>query len=114
MIEDQVLPAATLEFEVRSGGSVIIDTTRCGECKSKACVTICAAQGGPLVLDVERQVPTLRWSVAEVRRGGCVECLGCELSCELYGGHAVHITLPVPRLDEYLGSVRESLVYHAT
>jgi len=109
MTENRTTSARTLEFKVRSGGTVVIDIDRCVECGTKACVQVCDIQGGPLVLDVERQVPTLRSSLAEIERGGCVECLGCELDCELYGNQAVHINLPLPGFDEYLSSVAESL-----
>ena len=100
-----------LEFKVRSGGTITIALDRCVECETKACVAVCKIQGGPLVLDDERGVPGLRWSLAEVERGGCVECLGCELDCELYGRQAVTIVLPLERFDEYLDSLAEPVVY---
>lgn len=100
-----------LEFRVRSGGTVSIDLAHCPECETKACIKVCTVQGGPLVLDEERGVPTLRWDLAEIERGGCVECLGCELDCELYGHQAVRVNLPLERFDEYLDSVAGSMVY---
>ena len=112
MRQDRAPDARVLEFKVRSGGTITIDLDRCTECETKACVKVCTVQGGPLVLDEERQVPSLRWSLAEIERGGCVECLGCELDCELYGKQAVRISLPLSGFDEYLSSVSESLVYH--
>jgi len=112
MKENRALDMTKVEFKVRSGGTIAIDIALCVECETKACVEVCAIQGGPLVLDVERQVPSLRWSLAEIERGGCVECLGCELDCELYGKQAVRISLPLSGFDEYLSSVAESLVYH--
>jgi len=100
-----------LEFKVRSGGTVTIVLDHCVECETKACVEVCQTQGGPLVLDEERGVPSLRWSLAEIERSGCVECLGCELDCELYGQQAVTITLPLERFDEYLNTLSEPVVY---
>lgn len=88
-----------LEFTVRSGGTVSIALERCVDCETKACVKVCQAQGGPLVLDEERGLPALRWSLEEITRGGCVECLGCELDCELYGRQAVKIILPLAGLE---------------
>lgn len=100
-----------LKFNVRSGGTITIDLSRCPECETKVCVEICQVQGGPLMLDEDRGVPGLRWNLADIARGGCVECLGCELDCELYGRQAVRIDLPLDRLDEYLSSVADSVVY---
>ena len=110
MAENQATGAEALEFEVRSGGTVRIDVRRCIECATKACVKVCAAQGGPLVLNHEHQAPTLRWPLAEIKRGGCVECLGCELDCQLHGKQAIRITLPVLGYDDYLASVAGSAV----
>lgn len=100
-----------LEFQVRSGGTITIDLGMCEACKSKACIEVCQVQGGPLQLDQTRQIPTVRWSMDEIRVGGCVECLGCELDCELYGHSSIRIELPMNRFDEYLESTSESLVY---
>lgn len=111
MSENRTLGKKLLEFKVRSGGTITIDIQRCIECETKACVKVCTIQGGPLVLHVEQQVPSLRWSLAEIERGGCVECLGCELDCEMYGKRALHINLPLAGFDEYLRSVGEPLVY---
>ena len=100
-----------LEFKVRSGGWVRIDLEKCEACHSKACLEVCAIQGGPLVPDQESGLPSLRWSLAEIERGGCVECLGCELDCKLRGLKAVTIDLPLDRLDEYLDTLTERIVY---
>jgi Fe-S-cluster-containing dehydrogenase component len=100
-----------LEFKVRSGGTVTIALDQCVECETKACLAVCEVQGGPLVLDEGRDVPGLRRSLTEIERGGCVECMGCELDCELYGRQAVTIDLPLERFDEYLNSLAEPVVY---
>jgi formate hydrogenlyase subunit 6/NADH:ubiquinone oxidoreductase subunit I len=100
-----------LEFRVRSGGTIAIDLDLCVDCESRACLNVCSVQGGPLTLDALRRVPGLRMSYAEIERGGCVECLGCELDCSLYGLSAVTIDLPLDRLDEYLGILAEPVVY---
>ena len=100
-----------LEFKVRSGGTITIDLSNCATCQSKACIEVCQEQGGPLVLDQLRQVPTVKWSLEEIEIGGRVECLGCELDCELSGYSGVRIDLPLDRFDEYLESMTGSLVY---
>ena len=100
-----------LEFRIRSGGTISIALERCAACTTRPCVKVCESQGGPLVWDIERAVPTLRWGEAEIERGGCVECLGCELDCTVFGRQAVMIHLPLARLDEYLSSLAEPVVY---
>jgi hypothetical protein len=97
-------------FKVRSTGTVAINLGECTLCESKACISVCQSQGGPLVLDAERGVPAVKWSLAEIERGGCVECLGCELDCELRGRKAVTITLPMERFEEYLNTQCEPTV----
>jgi hypothetical protein len=100
-----------LEFSVRSGGTISIALELCEECQSKSCLEVCAVQGGPLVLDKVRDVPALRWALPEIERGGCVECLGCELDCELYGSRAVTVELPMNGFDEYLDSLGQPVVW---
>jgi len=103
--------AETLEFKVRSGGMVRIDLALCVGCATRPCVRVCEIQGGPLTLDEDRLVPGLRWPHDEIERGGCVECLGCELEWELLGRRAISILLPVEGLEEYLQSCTEAVVY---
>lgn len=103
--------AERLQFRVRSGGTLTIDLDLCVDCESKVCLKVCSVQGGPLVLDAPRGVPGLRMSHAEIERGGCVECLGCELDCSLYGLNAVTIDLPLDKLGEYLDVLVEPVVY---
>lgn len=101
----------TLIFKVRSGGEITIDLSRCATCGSKACIKVCEVQGGPLVLDAVLGIPGLRWSMEEIEQGGCVECLGCELDCELFGNQAVKINLPLEKFDIYLNSLAGKVVY---
>jgi hypothetical protein len=100
-----------LTFEVYSGGRITIDLGHCPECETKACVEVCRVQGGPLDLDEEHSVPALRWSLEQTRRGGCVECLGCELDCDLHGRQAIKIVLPMERFEEYVDSLAGQVVY---
>lgn len=100
-----------LVFKVRSGGTVSIDLRECVKCDSKACLAVCESQWGPLVLDAERSVPAVKWPFEEIERGGCVECLGCELDCNLHGRKAISITLPIERFEDYLNALSEPTVY---
>lgn len=100
-----------LAFDVRSGGTITIDLGRCGVCQTQACLDVCRDQGGPLVLDERRDVPALRGSLEEAEQGDCVECLGCELACQLYGHQAVTIALPLEGFDDYLAALTQPLVY---
>jgi hypothetical protein len=100
-----------LAFEVRSGGRITVDLSQCAECETKACIEVCHVQGGPLDLDERHRVPGLRWSLEQIREGGCIECLGCELDCELYGCQAITIILPLERFKGYLDSLAEPVVY---
>lgn len=84
-----------LEFEVLSGGTVEIDLAKCKDCSSKACVEICSKPGMGQILELKEGLPALNCSPEEAKKGGCTECLGCELECSLHGRGAVTITLPL-------------------
>jgi len=111
MSTSSVTDVKTLRFKVYSGGAVSIDLARCVECPTKACVGVCRTQGGPLVLDAERGVPAVHLTPAEIERGACVECLGCELDCSLHGLGALSIDLPLAGFEAYLDSLTRPLVY---
>lgn len=95
----------TLEFQVFSGGKVIIDLSKCNQCPSNACVQICNLPTMGRVLDLKNGKPSLKKDLKEIKRGACTECLGCELECELRGMKAIQIILPTPELDEYLKEI---------
>jgi hypothetical protein len=100
-----------LEFAVFSGGTLTIDLARCEACQAKPCLDVCRTQGGPLVRDPASGLPTVRVSLADIKRGACVECLGCELDCTLHGMQALTIELPLAGFDEYIRPRAEMLVY---
>lgn len=100
-----------LEFEVRSGGTIRIDLDKCRACETKACVKICNSTGMGQILELKDGVPALKPALEEVKRGACTEDLACELDCELYGKKAIVITLPLPKLDEYLEDLTETPTY---
>ncbi len=87
----------SLIFEVLSGGTIEIDLDRCKDCKNKVCVDVCSSQGD--ILALEDDVPVLKRTAEEVKKGACTECLGCELECLLYGNNAIKIILPVKYID---------------
>ena len=100
-----------LEFRVYSGGKVVIDLDRCIGCESKACIQVCQIQGGPLQLDAALGTPVLNSSKAEIEKGKCIECLGCELECELSGMEALHFSLPIAGFTEYLAMQTQLACY---
>ena len=102
---------SVLEFEVRSGGTIRIDLDKCRACETKACVKICNSIGMGQILKLKDGVPALKPTLEEVKRGACTEDLACELDCELYGKKAIVITLPLPKLDEYLEDLTETPTY---
>jgi len=102
---------STLEFEVRSGGTIAIDLDKCRTCESKACVKICNSTGMGGILELKDGLPSLKPTLEEVKRGACTEDLACELDCQLYGNKAITVTLPLPELDEYLENLTERPTY---
>ncbi len=81
--------------------TVSIDTGRCPECVSKACVAACHkyARG---ILELKDGIPSVAHLDAEgVKRGG-TECLACEYECWFRGRQAISIDVPIKGLPEYL------------
>lgn len=94
-----------LEFGVLSGGVITMDTTSCPTCPSKACVKICAEQSpGPVLILADDGRPTLKPTLADVKRGVCTECLGCVLECEVRGNNVVRFAVPLAGLGEYVAA----------
>jgi hypothetical protein len=89
-----------MEFEERTI-KVVIDTTKCPDCSSKACVNACQvyARG---ILQLNDGIPSVsHLSPEEVKRKG-TECLACEYWCQKRGLDAIRIEVPIKGLDEYL------------
>ena len=88
-----------MEFKERSI-EVTIETTKCPDCTSKACIEACKtyARG---ILQLNEDKPSVNHLSAEevVRRG--TECLACEYACWQRGKQAIHINIPIKGLDEY-------------
>lgn len=87
-----------MEFEERTI-KVIIDTSKCPECTTKACIDACKVYArGMLVL--KDGVPALGGDAEYAKRMG-TECLACEYECWFRGKSAIRIEAPIPGLEEY-------------
>ena len=91
-------------FETQTG-TITYDHAQCLECVSKVCVSACE----PQILALEGDVPELAISRDDAKRGGCTECLACELECAVYGNGGAHIDLPIEGLSAYLRAKAESV-----
>lgn len=85
-------------FETITGGTVTFDHARCRDCTSKICIETCA----PKILSLDGDVPTLNISHDAARRGGCTECLACEVECYFLGNRGGHIILPIHGLEQQI------------
>ncbi len=81
-------------FATVTGGTVTLDHARCRACASKVCVESCVAR----ILTLVEGVPVLNITPEEARRGGCTECLACEVECAFLGNQGGRIDLPIPGL----------------
>jgi hypothetical protein len=89
-----------LEFKERTI-KVIIDTSQCPDCISKACIEACKTYArGILQLD-EGKPSVAHLSTGDVERRG-TECLACEYACWQSGNNAISIEIPIKGLAEYL------------
>ena len=82
-------------FETVTGGTVTLDHAICRDCESKICITACA----PQILSLENDVPVLNISQDTAKKGGCTECLGCEVTCYFHGRGGGKVHLPIEGLD---------------
>jgi len=89
-------PQRPYRFEIMTG-SITYDHQACEGCETKICVEACI----PQILKLEDGVPVLAISPEEARRGGCIECLACEIECAFQGNGGAYIDLPIPGLQEY-------------
>lgn len=89
-----------MEFEERSI-KVVIDTTKCPDCTTKACVGACKTYGRG-ILQLSNDQPSISHLNPEevIRRG--TECLACEYACWQRGKDAIRINIPIKGLDEYV------------
>ncbi|MEP7291674.1 MAG: ATP-grasp domain-containing protein [Chloroflexota bacterium] len=90
-------PVEPYSFDTVTGGTITYDHALCRDCESKACVTTCV----PQILSLENGVPVLNISREDAKRGGCVECLACEVECYFLGNRGGRIFLPIEGLNRY-------------
>ncbi len=88
-------PVEPYQFETVTGGTVTLDHAACRTCESKACIDSCE----PKILSLESGVPVLNISRDEAKRGGCIECLACEVECYFLGNRGGRVLLPVPGIN---------------
>ena len=90
-------PQTPYRFETITDGTVMYDHAVCVDCESKACIEACV----PQILELnDAGAPVLNISREEAKKGGCIECLACEVDCFLYGAGGGHIALPIPGLEK--------------
>ena len=87
-----------MHFEERTI-KVIIDESKCVECKTHACAAGCKtyARG---ILVIKDGKPALGGDAEFGKRVG-TECLACEYECWFRGNKALRIEAPIAGLDEY-------------
>jgi succinyl-CoA synthetase beta subunit len=95
--EARIIPPAQnpYQFETVTGGTITYDHDVCLNCESKACVKTCV----PQILSIVDDVPVLNISREEAKKGGCTECLACEVECHFLGNKGGFIRLPIAGLE---------------
>ncbi len=89
-------PKEPYTFETITGGRITYDHALCRDCESKACVTTCV----PQILSLVGDVPVLNISHEQAKKGGCTECLACEVECYFLGNRGGRIFLPIEGLND--------------
>jgi hypothetical protein len=84
-------------FETVTGGTVTYDHAICATCESKVCVKECVPQ--ILTLN-EEGCPVLNITPEEAKKGRCIECLACDVTCYFDGAGGGYVELPIPGLDD--------------
>ncbi len=98
-----VLPAPTkppmaaepYTFPTVTDGQVQLDHAKCRRCESKVCIETCV----PGILHLQDSVPVLNITEEEAQRGGCIECLACQIECYFEGNQGGFVNLPIPGLE---------------
>jgi succinyl-CoA synthetase beta subunit len=88
-------PKTPYRFETITG-SLTIDHDVCRVCENQVCVPACPVE----ILSLnDAKLPVLNITLDEAKKGRCVECLACELTCWDESKNAIRIDLPIPGLD---------------
>ena len=89
-------PAAEpYRFKTVTGGTITLDHAACKKCRTKICIETCV----PQILSLQKDVPVLNISTEEASKGGCIECLACQIECYFEGNKGGYIELPIDGLD---------------
>jgi succinyl-CoA synthetase beta subunit len=92
-------PGGYLSFASQTG-KVVIDLTKCIAPKCGFACVKADRWYGRSCLKIEGGKPALAGSPEQLERL-CNECLACEVECELHGGKAITIELPLYGIDEF-------------
>ncbi|MGD2058858.1 MAG: acetate--CoA ligase family protein [Anaerolineales bacterium] len=88
--------AEPYQFSTITGGTVTLDHAACVACNSKICIETCV----PQILSLEGEVPVLNISAEQASKGGCIECLACQVECYFEGNRGGFVSLPIEGLDK--------------
>jgi succinyl-CoA synthetase beta subunit len=88
-------PSEPYRFETITGGTVTLDYAACRNCDSKICIETCV----PQILSIEDEVPILNISPEQAAKGGCIECLACQIECYFEGNQGGFVELPIEGLE---------------
>ena len=88
-------PQRPYSFATVTGGEVILDHEACQDCDSKICVETCV----PGILKLQDGVPVLNITPEQAQKGGCNECLACEIECFFEGNRGGYVSLPIAGLN---------------
>lgn len=92
--QDDLNFLSNYSFKTVTGGTVGFDYSRCIVCSNKVCISGCYAG----ILKGEKGLPVLNITSEEAAKGRCVECLVCEIECQMYGKGGGRIVLPIDGL----------------
>ena len=76
-------------------GQIRVNTDLCLGCQPKPCAAACP-EG---ILRLENGTPALAKPADSVQRGGCRECLACEIACAMGGARGLLLRLPIEGLN---------------
>ena len=82
-------------FPTVTDGRVQLDHAKCRMCSSKICIETCV----PGILHLQNEVPVLNITIEEAEKGGCIECLACQIECHFGGNQGGFVHLPILGLD---------------
>lgn len=89
-------PLEPYYFDTVTGGQVILDHSACRECETKVCINSCV----PRILALQDDVPLLKISPEEAKKGSCTECLACEVECFFEGNRGGRVNLQIRGLED--------------